>query len=325
MSKKKSTGGIFFPALLCALLWGSAFPGVKSGYSLLGVADDPFSKLYFAGWRFLLAGILVLIAYAVIYRKTILPPKNLIRGILLLGLVQTTIQYIFYYIGLSHTTGVKGAVLTATGTFFAVIFSHFIFPDDKINRYKALGCLMGFEGVVLISMGSGELFSGGVALNGEGFMVISAAAAAAGAVISKMVARARGAEPMIITGWQLCFGGAILLLVGRLGGGHFSHTSARAFLLLGYLVFLSAAAFTIWTILLKNFPVGKVTVYNFLTPIFGTLMSGLILGEPVFQARNMISLFFVCAGIILVNFVKLGEPPKGKRQSASASRKRWSV
>ena len=325
MSKNKAKGGILLPALICALLWGSAFPGVKTGYSLLGVADDPFSKLYFAGWRFTLAGLLVLLVYAVMYRKSILPPKNLVRGIVLLGLVQTTVQYIFYYIGLSHTTGVKGAVLTATGTFLAVIFSHFVFPDDKINRYKALGCIMGFEGVVLISMGSGELFTAGFTMSGEGFMIISAAGAAAGAVISKIVAHARGADPMIITGWQLTIGGAILLLVGRIGGGHFSQITPKGIALLGYLIFLSAAAFTIWTILLKNFPVGKVTVYNFLTPIFGTLLSGLFLGESVFQVRNIVSLLFVCIGIVLVNFVKIPKEaptPKKRTNVPSGGRKR---
>ena len=130
---------------------------------------------------------------------------------------------------------------------------------------------------------------------------------------------------MIITGWQLVVGGVILLLVGRIGGGHFSQVSPKGIALLGYLIFLSAAAFTIWTILLKNFPVGKVTVYNFLTPIFGTLLSGLFLGESVFQVRNIVSLLFVCIGIVLVNFVKLPKEstvPRKKKNASSGGRKR---
>ncbi|MCI6832379.1 MAG: DMT family transporter, partial [Clostridiales bacterium] len=169
-----------------------------------------------------------------------------------------------------------------------------------------------FEGVILISMGSGDLFSGGFALNGEGFMILSAAAAAAGAVISKVVAR--GAEPMIITGWLLFFGGAILLIAGAAGGGHFEQTPPQAFALLGYMIFLSATAFTIWTMLLKRHPVGKVTVYNFLVPVFGSLMSGLVLGEQVFTVRNMISLLFVCAGIVLVN-LRIGVGNKAEKEA----------
>lgn len=306
--KKRLSDGILLPALICTLLWGSAFPSVKTGYSLFGIGDDAGSKLFFAGWRFMLAGIAVLIVYFIMYRKPFIPDKRKIKGIALLGLVQTTMQYVFFYIGLSHTTGVKGSVLTATTTFLSVIISHFAFQNDKINRYKALGCILGFEGVVIISMGSSDLFGTGFAFNGEGFMIISAAAAAVGAVISKKIAS--GTDPMIITGWQLTFGGAVLLICGAASGGHFSQITPQSIMLLAYLIFLSATAFTIWTMLLKKFPVGRVTIYNFLVPIFGSLMSGIVLGETVLTARNLYSLLLVSMGILLVNFV----PAKKKRR-----------
>jgi drug/metabolite transporter (DMT)-like permease len=317
--KEKSAGGILLPALLCTLLWGSAFPSVKSGYALFGIGEDTFSKLFFAGWRFMLAGVLVLLVYIVLYRKPFLPNRRMWKGILVLGLIQTTLQYVFFYIGLSHTTGVKGSVLTATTTFLSVLISHFLFPDDRLNRYKVIGCILGFEGVILISMGSGDLFTGGFLWNGEGFMILSAAAAAVGAVISKLVTR--GAEPMVVTGWQLFFGGAVLLIAGTAGGGHFESVSPHAFALLGYMIFLSATAFTVWTILLKKHPVGKVTVYNFLVPIFGSLLSGLVLGEKVFTGRNMISLLFVCAGIILVNLKSNPVHPENKNLRKQKTRR----
>lgn len=45
-------------------------------------------------------------------------------------------------------------------------------------------------------------------------------------------------------------------------------------------------------------------MYNFLVPVFGTLMSGIILHETVFTVRNMLSLVLVCVGIVLVNRTK---------------------
>ncbi|MDY4484208.1 MAG: DMT family transporter [Butyricicoccus porcorum] len=295
-------GGIFLPALLCTLLWGSAFPSVKTGYALFGIGDDAYSKLFFAGWRFMLAGVAVLAVSAVLNKKLIFPKRSLWKGILLLGFVQTTLQYVFFYIGLSHTTGVKGSVITAMSTFLAVGASHFLFPDDRLTTAKTIGCAVGFVGVIIISLSSMDALGGGFSLTGEGFMLLSTAASGAGAVISKFVAK--GESPMLITGWQLFFGGAVLLLAGVFGGGHFVTATPKAVALLGYLIFLSAAAFSIWTWLLKKYPVGKVTVYNFLVPVFGTLMSGMILHETVFTVRNMISLVLVCIGIVLVNRTK---------------------
>lgn len=306
--KTLKISGIFIPALLCTLLWGSAFPSVKMGYEWFGIGDNVYSKLFFAGWRFMLAGVAVLAVTTVTNKKLLLPNRSKWKGILLLGFVQTTMQYVFFYIGLSHTTGVKGSVITAMSTFLAVGISHFLFVEDRLTPAKAFGCLIGFAGVVMISMSSPDALSGGFSLTGEGFMLLSTVASGGGAVISKFVAK--GQSPMMVTGWQLFFGGAVLLLTGVFGGGHFTTISFKGLALLSYMIFLSAAAFSIWTWLLKKFPVGKVTVYNFLVPVFGSLMSGMILHETVFTVRNIISLILVCVGIVLVNRVKTGTAPQ---------------
>ena len=72
-------------------------------------------------------------------------------------------------------------------------------------------------------------------------------------------------------------------------------------LLLGYMIALSAAAFTIWTALLGKFPVGKVSLFGFLIPVFGTLFSALVLGENIFTARNLAALVLVSGGIAVAN------------------------
>ena len=72
-------------------------------------------------------------------KRLVIPQKSQWKGIALLGLVQTTGQYIFFYLGLANTTGVKGSILYALATFFVVIFAHFLFPDDKMTLQKIVG------------------------------------------------------------------------------------------------------------------------------------------------------------------------------------------
>ena len=180
--KQKNLIGLTLPALLCTLLWGSAFPAVKSGYALFGIGDEAACKLFFAGWRFMLAGVAVLVISVITSRKLVVPTRAQWPGILLLGLVQTTVQYVFFYIGLSHTTGVKGSVISAMATFFAVGISHCLFADDRLNMPKAMGCVLGFVGVLIITLSSLDGLSGGVSLTGEGFMFLAAAASGSGAL-----------------------------------------------------------------------------------------------------------------------------------------------
>ena len=290
---------IILLALFCTILWGTAYPAVKIGYELFAIdSANDFGKLLFAGLRFTLAGLMTLAVSVILQKKLVIPQRQHWRGIALLGLVQTTGQYIFFYLGLSNTTGVKGSILYALATFFVVIFAHFLFPDDKMNLQKILGCCIGFVGVLLITF-DGTGLGGGFTFTGEGFIMLSTLSSALGALISRSVAQ--GQDPVVVTGYQLTGGGLILIFIGLIGHGHFDSVTAPGILLLLYMAFLSAAAFTGWTMLLKYNPASKIAVYNFLIPIFGTTFSVMFLNESIFNLRSLLALILACTGIYIVN------------------------
>ncbi|MFC0211424.1 hypothetical protein ACFFK0_02995 [Paenibacillus chartarius] len=53
--------------------------------------------------------------------------------------------------------------------------------------------------------------------------------------------------------------------------------------------------------LLYCFKVGRVSVYNFLVPVFGTALSSIYLGDTIWEIKNIIALVLVSFGIWLVN------------------------
>ena len=107
-----------------------------------------------------------------------------------------------------------------------------------------------------------------------------------------------------MTAWQLLFGGALLAAVGLALGGRLDFSSVRGDLILLWLAFVSAAAFAVWTALLKYHPASRITVFNLLVPIFGTVLSGLLLGENVLRLDTAASLALIAGGILLVNLSK---------------------
>ena len=290
---------IIICCIFCTALWGSAFPCVKLGYELFNISvDDIFSKILFAGWRFFLAGIIVLLITACIQKKFPKLKKEAIKSVVILGFIQTTLEYIFFYIGLSYASGFKGAILNPTSTFMMVILAHFFYKDDKLTFRKTLGCMVGFLGIIIVNL-SGDVNSQSSFL-GEGCLIISALAFAIGSIISKEATKIES-NPMIVTGYQLLIGGFILIVFGLIGGGKLQVTSTSAFMLFLYLALLSSIAFSLWTTLFKYNPVSKVSIFNFLTPIFGTILSALILSEDVFNLKNISALILVCFGIYIVN------------------------
>ena len=289
---------VFLLASLCCLLWGSAYPAVKNGYALfaIGSGDIP-AKMLFAGYRFLLAGMLLLLMALLTKRDIFALSARNMREITLLGLTQTSIQYVFFYVGLAYTTGVKSSIMNATGTFFSVLLAHFIYHNDRLSFNKAIGCLIGFVGVMVVNFSRGSL-DFHFTLLGEGFIVIAAFILSAATIYGKKISQKM--DSIVLTGYQLAIGGAVLVLVGYGTGGVLGGFTPKSSALLLYLALLSSVAFGLWTILLKYNRVGLVTVFNFLVPIFGALLSAIFLGENVLEWKNLAALALVCSGIWLV-------------------------
>lgn len=183
---------VWFGALLCCLLWGSAFPCIKIGYRLFEVdAVDTASQILFAGCRFTLAG--------------------------------------------------EGAIFFST---IAYAFSS-VFVKKFSQRFN----------------------------------------------------------PVMLSAYQFVIGGIVLMAAGGFMGGHITKVTPAGIGLLVYLALVSAVAYSLWGIILKYNPVSRVTVFGFMNPVFGVLLSALLLGEKD-QASGilgLLSLLLVSVGIYVVN------------------------
>ena len=291
-------------AIFCCLLWGSAFPCVKIGYRLFDVNTDSVpSLMLFAGTRFALAGLLVIIFGCITQRKLLYPqPKNLWR-VALLSVFQTSLQYTFFYIGLAHTSGVKSSVLNGLGVFFTILAACFIFRTEKFNLVKLAGCILGFGAVILINI-NGD-FSFEFSMLGEGFVILSGLSAAVSSGLVKIFSKHENTTALC--GYQFLMGGIVLVIIGLSFGGTYHPTSVGSLFMLLYLGFLSACAFTLQGFLLKYNPVSKVAVFKSTNPLFGAVFSAIILGESsqLLSYFTLIAIVLVCLGIFIIN--KFGE------------------
>ena len=296
---------VILVAVFCCLLWGSAIPGIKSGYEMFKIpSNDPAAQILFAGIRFALAGVMVILAGSAIQRNILKPSKAAIPKVLKLCLLQTALQYVFFYIGLAHTTGVKSSIINAVNVFFSIFVSSVLFKLEKLNRQKIIGCIIGFTGVVIINLGG--TFDLNFHILGEGFLIFSAFASALSNVLMKIYGKEE--NPVMLSGYQFFSGGLIMAIIGVIMGGRIQSVTILGILLLLYLAFVSAGAYTLWSLLLKYNSVSKVAVFGFCTPIFGVILSAVILGESTsFQLKTLIALMFVCVGIIIVNYKKKQE------------------
>lgn len=295
-----TTAGILCAAVAANLLWGSAAPCIKLGYRFFAIgSEDVMSQILFAGVRFTLAGALTILLGSLLRRRPLLPKRGSGGMILALALMQTVIQYTFFYIGLSHAPGFKGSIISPTSTFFALLIAALVFRQERLSAKKLLGCLIGFAGVVVVSM-TGRL-EGGMRLDGEGFLVLAAASYGCSSVLIKRYSARE--DPVVLSGWQFLLGGALMTAAALLGGGRLHAAAVGGWPLMVYLGLLSAVAYTLWSLLLQRHPVSRIMVFSFLNPVFGVLLSALLLDEArvLNIPRCLLAMALVCLGVWIVN------------------------
>ena len=208
---------LVFGALLCCALWGSATPMIKKGYEFCLPDKDVPSTILFAGLRFFFAGVITVIIYSIARRKILYPaPKNLGK-VGIVSLFQTIIQYVFFYVGLSNTTGVKGTVCSGSSVFMAIIVSCLIFKQEKLTVKKIVACLLGFGGILLINL-NGLDFN--MNFTGDVFVLFSAASLGISSVLIKKFSSSE--DPVVISGYQFIID---ILYLGN--GLQYAHTLGR--------------------------------------------------------------------------------------------------
>lgn len=290
---------VWLAACICCFLWGSAFPVIKIGYEFFNIdSNDTASIILFAGIRFVIAGVLTITIFSLSSKKLVKPKKSSVGKVCVLALFQTILQYMLFYIGLAHTTGVKSSIIDGTNTFFAILISVFIFKQEKFSYAKIIGSLFGFSGVVLAGLSGNR---GGLSFqSGDVLLLLSAVSYAFSSVFLKKFSKDDNTS--VLSGYQFVLGGTVMTVAGLIMGGKVSTDSIKGLLVLVYLGFVSAIAYSLWGVLLKYNDVSRITVCGSMTPIFGFTLSYVLLGEDNGKMLfKLIGLLCVVGGMIIVN------------------------
>ncbi len=289
-------------AITACFLWGSAFPSLKISYAqIMPLNVNAYDRMIFASLRFFTASLML---FSIILinglRRDLFKIKKYFLPLLILGSMQTSLQYFFFYNGLANTTGVKSSIISTSGIFITVIASHFVYKNDKLNFKKSVGIILGFLGVLVVNLNRGEL-NATFLFTGEGFLIISAAISAAASFLAKKLTGNLNA--LIVTAWQMFMGSLLLFFVSSTGSDLSRLTfSPFTLILLIYLAFISAAAFALWYTLIKYNALGFVTIYKFMVPVSGVFLSSVLLPDESINIIIISAMLMVSLGIIIINY-----------------------
>lgn len=241
----------------------ACYPAIKTGLEFA-------PSLRFAGLRTLVGGLVLLLVLAIL-RKPLWPEARLVRWILPLGLVATTLTFGAMFASPAYTGAGIGSVLGNTQPLIIIVLAA-LFLGEKIGLSKAFALLLGLAGVTLLAL---PALRGQIGHNLIG-AVLALGSSASAAVASVTVKWLRpGNDLMSLTAWQLIIGSVVLLGLSAIFEPQGTITWTGGFVgILLFLAFAGTALSTwLWFWLLQRTEAGRLSLYLFLVPVFGLLIA----------------------------------------------------
>jgi drug/metabolite transporter (DMT)-like permease len=250
-----------------------------------------------AGFRFLLASLTVLL-FAAVRRAPLGVRRHLWPHLLALGALFVA-QHAAFNLGLNLTSASRSVLFMYTQPVFTVLLAHVLIPGERLTAVRLAGvllCLLGLIAVFAERLGGGEPWM----LLGDGLVTLAALGWALQSVYMKrLLSRS---DPFVLTLYQMAIACPCFFLISLLSEPALVYVVdgriLLAFLYQGPLI--AGLTFVAWTALIRRHQVSQISAFIFLTPIFGVVLSWLLLGDPI--TRGLVAgVALVAAGIALVN------------------------
>ncbi|MCW3805598.1 DMT family transporter [Plebeiibacterium marinum] len=284
-------------AIIACLLWSTAFAGIKIGLEYT-------TPLQFAGIRFFIAGLMI-IPLVKDRKQLITSLKKYPLKVLRVSIYQTIVLYSLFYWGVSMVPGAIAAIIIGSQPLFAALVSNAMQKNDRLSLKKLATISLGILGIILIAYHKGWESNDGVdQLWGIAILIFANIASGIGNVY---VARLKGIiSPVALNSMQMSFGGMVVFIISLFiePFAGFSHPLPY-FLSLGWLSFISAAAFTIWFLLLQRpgVLVSDLNIWKFIIPIFGAILSWIIIPGESPELIPIVGMIIIGTSLILYGLV----------------------
>lgn len=216
---------------------------------------------------------------------------------LLAGLL-FAIEFLLIFTGLDYTSAARSTLLVNTMPFWMLVGGH-LFLGEHITGRKVVGLLLAFGGLVLIF--SDKLTQPGPdALLGD-LMSLGAGLAWAATYVLIKGSRLASASAEKLLLYQLAVASVTAAVILPFSEPAIRDANAVATgALVFQAVYVVAVTYVMWFWLVRHYPASGLASFTFLTPAFGVLFAGLILGEPL-GITIFIALVLIAAGLVLVN------------------------
>jgi drug/metabolite transporter (DMT)-like permease len=278
--------------LLLSALWGANYGAIRIG-------SQGLAPLFMASFRSLVAA-LCLFVWMRFKRIPIFPDRSTLWHGVVVGLLFGS-EFGCIYVGLNYTLASRSYVFVYTQPFFVALGAHFFIAGDRLDAWKTGGLALAFGGVIILfakDWGTTTFDT----LPGD-LLLLCAGALWASTTLYVKRFLTKKTRPVQTLFYQLLFSMPLLLFFSLTLEDHlwFDSSFAVGVALIYQCVVVAFVSYLVWFNLIHRYPVSLLTAFTFFTPVFGVLISGVVLLGEGIKPVLVLSLILVSFGMILVN------------------------
>ncbi|CAB3810410.1 DMT family transporter [Paraburkholderia fynbosensis] len=281
---------------LCAI-WGLQQVAIKSTNSAL-------PPVFQAGLRSAIAAVLVW-GWARARGTPLFRDDGTLGAGLLAGVLFAA-EFVCIFLGLTLTSASRMAVFLYTAPCFTALGLHWFVDGERMRRIQWLGVFVAFAGMTLAFAdgflhGAAARSSALTGAAGDALGVVAGIAWAATTVVVRATRLAQSSASKTLF-YQLTVSAVVLLALALgLGQARVETVTPLVLVSLAYqAVVVAFVSYLVWFWLLTRYIASRLSVFSFLTPLFGVTFGVLLLGES-FSLRFLMAAVLVLTGIALVN------------------------
>jgi len=274
----------------------------------------------------LIAGVLILGYLAWRNRAAFQITGKQVASLALLALFSVYLSNAFEFWGLQNMTAAKTCFFYSLAPFFSAVFSYLHFKE-KMNGRKWIGMGIGFAGfipVLAAQKGSEELLSSLAFIFWPELSVIAASICAQyGWILLRLLLKNNSMPLLMVNGGSMVIGGLFALVHSLfidtwsplpVAGANIPSFAQGLFIM----IFISnILCYNLYGLMLKRFTATFVSFMGLLFPIFASMNSWLLLGEPI-SLTILFSTGIVSIGLWIFYSAELKQGYIQKTETASA-------
>ncbi len=154
----------------------------------------------------------------------------------------------------------------------------YVLLNNALSLKQGVASMLGMSGIALLVLNNqAELSTNGILIG-----LLGTVSMASGVVMTKRWGRPKGMTLLSFTGWQLLFGGLMLLPVALWMEGFPAHLSLKNYFGYGYLTIVGAMiAYSLWFRGIEKLPTTTVSFLGFLSSVSAVILGYVILDQSL--------------------------------------------